>query len=107
MSTFLRLELASRDGDVTLINVEHIVRIAPTWPKGSTLVLSDDTSLHVRASLDELQARLCSTGGRAHVYTVQVDAARLEQRADDLVAEAGYRDMLAHPESIVDAQDLF
>lgn len=108
MSTFLHLELAGRDGDVTLVNVDHIVRIAPTWPKGATLVLSDDTSLHVRASLDELKARLMSTGGCVRVYALehQVDAARAEQIADDLAAEAAYRDMLAHPESVVDAPEL-
>jgi len=87
MSTFLRVELASREGDTTLINVAHIVRIAPTWPKGATIVLSDDTSLNVRASLDELQQRLCTTGGRAHVFTVEhnehgIDAAYEAARAD-------------------------
>jgi hypothetical protein len=71
VSTFLRLELAGRDGDVTLVNVGHIVRIAPTWPKGSTVVLSDDTSLHARASVDELQQRLRCTGGKTSVYTVE------------------------------------
>jgi hypothetical protein len=67
MSTFLRLELAGRDGDATLININHIVRICPTFPKGSTVVLSDDSSVHVRASLDELTERLTLSGGRCSV----------------------------------------
>lgn len=75
MATFLRLELASREGDCTLVNVDHIVRICPTFPHGATLVMSDDTSLHVRCNLDVLHARLLSTGGRAHVYEVPSGAA--------------------------------
>jgi len=71
MSTFLRLELAGRDSDVTLINVAHIVRICPTWPQGSTVVLSDDSSVHVRATLDELQSRLTMTSGRCSVVSVE------------------------------------
>lgn len=67
MNTFLRLDLAGRDGDVTLINVSHIVRICPTFPKGSTVVLSDNSSVHVRASLDDLQERLTMSGGRCSV----------------------------------------
>jgi hypothetical protein len=84
MTTFLRLELSNREGDITLVNIEHVVRIHPTWPKGCTLVLSDDTSL------EQLQGRLLCTGGRAHVYTVehtyaldhQVDEAYEAMRAD-------------------------
>ena len=106
MTTFLRLELAGRDGDLALVNVEHIVRIAPTWPKGSTLILSDETSLHVRASVEELQHRLCSTGGRTQVYSV-VDQRRAELAAEDAAAEEAYRDMLSHPETVVDAQEPF
>ena len=85
MFVFLRLELSGRDGDVTLINVQHIVRIAPLWPKGAKVVLSDDTSLHVRASVEDLQQRLCCTGGKTHVYVVEqheVDEAYGVARAD-------------------------
>lgn len=70
MNTFLRLELAGRAGDVVLINVDHIVRIHPCWPQGSSILTSDVTSINVRASVDELQARLTATGGRAHVYAI-------------------------------------
>jgi hypothetical protein len=87
MSTFLRLELPRPEGECMLVNVDHIVRIHRTWPKGCTLVLSDDTSLNVRASFDEIQARLLSTGGRAHVFPVEhnehgIDAAYEAARAD-------------------------
>lgn len=70
MSTFLRLELAGRNGDTIVLNTDHIVRIHPTWPNGCTVVTTDDTSVNVRASLDQLTARLNTTGGRAHVFTV-------------------------------------
>jgi hypothetical protein len=74
VTTFLRLELAGRDtgpGSIVLVNVGHIARIHPTFPQGSSIVMDDDTtSLHVRASVDELQERLRSTGGRTHVYVV-------------------------------------
>ena len=84
MSTFLRLELPRPEGECMLVNVEHIVRIHRTWPKGCTLVLSDDSSVNVRASFDELQARLLSTGGRAHVFAIEheVDAEYEAARAD-------------------------
>jgi hypothetical protein len=95
MTTFLRLALAGRDSDVTLINVDHIVRILPLYsfgrePQGSTVVLSDDTSVHVRASLDELQQRLTMTSGRCSVLSEphkyanehEVDEAYEAARAD-------------------------
>lgn len=71
MSTFLRVELASREGDSTLINVDHIVRIHPSFPHGCTIVLSDDTSLNVRASLGRIQARLTATNGRTTVLSIE------------------------------------
>jgi hypothetical protein len=119
VSTFLRLELAGRDarpGDSVLVNVDHIARIHPTFPQGAAIVMDDDTtSLHVRASVADLQQRLCSTGGRTHVYSVDRPADphkyALEHDADaiadELAAEEGYREMLAHPESVVDGSDLF
>lgn len=73
MSTFLRLELAGRDTDTILLNVEHIVRVHPTWPHGCMVVLSDDTSLHVRPSLDKIHARLTATNGRTTVLKVEHD----------------------------------
>ncbi len=91
MTTFLRLQLAGRDsrpGDVVLVNTRHIVRIHPTWPSGCNIISSqvDEVSLHVTASLDELQQRLCSTGGRTQVYSVEhnehVDVAYEAMRAD-------------------------
>ena len=94
MTTFLRLELFTRSDHVpaafVLLNVDHIVRIHPTWPSGCNIISSevDDVSLHVTASLDELQARLCSTGGRTQVYSVEhnehVDVAYETARADVL-----------------------
>ena len=93
VSTFLRLELSGRDGDVTLINVQHIVRIAPTWPQGAKVVLSDDTSLHVRASVEDLQQRLCCTGGKTHVYTVECAQSALEHQVDEAY-EAARADLL-------------
>ena len=62
MTTFLRLEIFGRRDDqpaqVVLVNVQHIVRIHPTWPSGCNIISSevDEVSLHVTASLDELQA---------------------------------------------------
>ena len=62
MTTFLRLELFTRSDDVpaafVLVNTDHIVRIHPTWPSGCNIISSevDEVSLHVTASLDELQA---------------------------------------------------
>ena len=92
MTTFLRLEIFGRRDDqpaqVVLVNVQHIVRIHPTWPSGCNIISSevDEVSLHVTASLDELQARLCSTGGRTQVYAVEhnehVDVAYEIARAD-------------------------
>jgi hypothetical protein len=37
----------------------------------------------------------------------EIDQVLAELAADDAAAEAGYQEMLAHPESVVDAQDLF
>ena len=92
MATFLRLELFTRSDHVpasfVLLNVDHIVRIHPTWPSGCNIISSevDEVSLHVTASMDELQARLCSTGGRTQVYSVEhnehVDVAYETMRAD-------------------------
>jgi hypothetical protein len=90
MSTFLRLELPRPEGEFTLVNVDHIVRIHPTWPKGCTLVLADDTSLNVRASFDEIQARLRSTGGR--VYVAVID--RENDHGVDELYEAARADLL-------------
>jgi hypothetical protein len=90
MSTFLRLELAGRTGDTILLNVDHIVRIHPTWPHGCTIVTTDDTSLNVRASLAALDVRLRTTGGRINVFAVEapldngVDAVYEAARADVL-----------------------
>jgi len=88
MATFLRLELTGRAGDIVMINVENIERIRPCWPKGASIVISDGPDLHVTASFDELQARLCSTGGRTQVYSVEhndhVDEAYEAMRADPL-----------------------
>jgi hypothetical protein len=76
MTTFLRLEIFTGRADVpaafVLVNTDHIVRIHPTWPSGCNIISSqvDEVSLHVTASLDELQQRLCSTGGRTQVYSV-------------------------------------
>jgi hypothetical protein len=72
MSTFLRVAVAGRDSDVTLINVDHIVRILPTYsfgvePKGCTIILTDDSGIQVRASLDEVAERLTLSGGRCSV----------------------------------------
>jgi hypothetical protein len=94
MTTFLRLERASRNGlpSPIIVNADNIVSIQPDWPHGAVLLMSDTTSLHVRCSLDALQARLCSTGGRVHVYDVpsphtyaldhEVDEAYEAMRAD-------------------------
>lgn len=91
MSTFLRLELAGRNGDTILINVDHIIRIHPTWPHGCSIVTSDVTSINVRASLDELQVRMRCTGGRVNVFVVEppngnheIDATYEAYRADVL-----------------------
>ena len=92
MTTFLKLELFTRRDDAApnyvLVNVAHVVRIHPTWPSGRNIISSevDEVSLHVTASFDELQARLCSTGGRTQVYAVEhnehVDVAYETARAD-------------------------
>lgn len=73
MSTFLKLELAGRDNDPVLLNVDHIVRIHPTWPQGCTIVTTDDTSLHVRPSMDKIYARLTATNGRTTMLKVEHD----------------------------------
>jgi hypothetical protein len=84
--TFLRLDLAGRrptGGGSILLNVDHIVRIHPSWPHGCTIVTTDDASLNVRASLDELRSQMVATNGRIVVKTIvqaepehKVDAAR-------------------------------
>jgi hypothetical protein len=63
-STFLRLDLATASPSPILINVEHIISIHPNWPHGCTIVTTDDVSLHVRPSLDELQQQMIASGGR-------------------------------------------
>jgi hypothetical protein len=92
MATFLRLELASRDGETVLVNVDAIVRIHPTWPQGCTVVLSDDTSLHVRATLAQIDVRLRTTGGRIGVFPVEAPY-ELEQEID-AAYEAARADLL-------------
>ena len=80
MTTFLRLELFGRRDDqpvsYVLVNVAHIVRIHPTWPSGCNIISSqvDEVSLHVTASFEQLQQRLCSTGGKTHVYVIDTPA---------------------------------
>ena len=69
MTTFIRVHLMSRDerpGDVVLLNVAHIERIYPAWPKGCTIVTGDAT-LHVKHSFEELTKNLASTGGNVMV----------------------------------------
>jgi hypothetical protein len=91
MTTFLRVELAGRDGDSVLINVDHIVRIHRSWPQGSSIVLSDNTSLTVGAMPDEIQTRLTSSNGRVVVYPV---ISRLSVPQVDEVYEAARADVL-------------
>lgn len=71
-ATFLRVELVTRDGQPSplLINLDHIVRVTPAFPEGATIVTTDDASLLVRASLDELHAQMVATNGRVVVKRV-------------------------------------
>ena len=94
MATFLKLERfvsrSDQPASFVLLNADHIVRIHPAWPSGCTIISSevDEVSLHVTASFDELQARLCSTGGRTQVYAVE------HNEHVDVAYEAAHADLL-------------
>jgi len=87
MSTFLRLELAGRPVSTILLNVDAIVRVHPTWPQGCTIVTTDNTSLNVRPSLDEIQKQMTASNGRIVVKWIgrlvdEVDQDYEAMRAD-------------------------
>ena len=87
MNTFLRLELAGRSGDTILLNIDHIVRIHPSWPQGATIVTTDDASLHTSASLDEIHKQMTASNGRITVKWIghvvdEIDPVYEAARAD-------------------------
>ena len=71
--TFLRLEIVAHDGlpSPIMVNVDHIVRIHSSWPLGATIVTTDDASLHVTASLDEIRSMMTATNGRIMVKRME------------------------------------
>jgi len=50
---------------------------------------------------------LCLTPSTCNCPCHKVDAYRAELAAEDAAAEAGYEEMLAHPETVVDGSDIF
>ena len=76
MTTFLKLQLAMRDASDTpafvLINVDHVLRIYPTWPTGTANIIMNEEGpgIHVQASFDDITERLIATGGRIAVRCV-------------------------------------
>jgi hypothetical protein len=85
------------------------VRVSDDHDSIARLTNASEALLRALASLTLAVERLAETQVEPHKYENehQISAYLAELAAEDAAAEAAYDGMVAHPETVVDAQDLF